>query len=250
MHDDPDLAGTTVILTRAREDNAALASALRHLGAAVIELPCVRTEPIGDLAELRATVADLGRADLLVLTSRAGAEAVATAMPRGAVGCDVAAVGHATADRARALGMRVVFVASRSDGRTLARELPLPRGEVVLARSDLAPDDLPLILRARGARVREVTAYRTVVQASGDTAAVQVAIERGRAVVVVASPSAVDALVAAVEPETLRHATFVAVGPRTAERVRERVGTAAVTADAPDVDALVAAVRSREEAMP
>ena len=250
MSRDADLAGTTVILTRAREDSAALASELRGSGADVIELPCVRTEPLDDTAELRDVIAGLGRADLLVLTSRAGAEAVAAAMPHDGIRCDVAAVGHATAARARSLGMRVGFVASHADGRTLARELTLPPGEVVLARSDLADPDLPLSLSARGARVREVTAYRTIARAAGDTAAVRAAVGRGRAVVVVASPSAADALAAAIDPETLRRAAFVAVGPRSAERVRERVGTGAVIAAAPDVQAIVAAIRSRQAAVP
>jgi uroporphyrinogen-III synthase len=247
---DADLAGTTVILTRAREDSAALASALRSSGADVIELPCVRTEPLDDTAELRDVIAGLGRADLLVLTSRAGADAVATAMPREGLACDVAAVGHVTADRARSLGMRVSFVASRADGHTLARELPLPQGEVVLARSDLADAGLPLILRARGGQVREVTAYRTIAQAVGDTVAVRTAIESGRTVIVVASPSSADALADAIDAAALRQATFVAIGPRSADRVLARVGTVAMVADAPGTDAVIRAIRSREEAIP
>lgn len=250
MHSDRNIIGTTVVLTRAREDNAALASALRDLGAVVIELPCVRTEPLADLAELRTAIAALGPADRLVLTSRAGAQAVAAAMPSDGVRCDVAVVGRATAERARSLGICVSFVASRADGRTLGRELPLPDGQVILARSDRAADDLPGILRSRGARVREITAYRTIARVEGDTAAAREAIEGGTATVVIASPSAVDALADAIDPAALRQATFVAIGMRSAERVRQRVGTVAVMADAPDVDALIAAVRPREEALP
>lgn len=248
MRSGRELAGTTVVLTRAAEDNAALAAALRERGASVLELPCVRTEPVEDAADLRAAISGLRGTDLLVLTSRAGADAVATVTPRDGLACGVAAVGRATADRARSHGMRVSFVPSRADGRTLARELPLPTGEVVLARSDLADRDVPRMLRGRGARVREVTAYRTSTRASGDTAAVVSALGRDRAVVVVASPSAADALAAEIDRATLARATFVALGPRSSERVREAIGTAAVTA-APDVDAIVAAIRPPEEAM-
>lgn len=247
MSRDTRLAGTTVVLTRAPEDNVALGSALRDLGAAILELPCVRTERLDDPAALRDAIARLDPEDLLVLTSRAGAEAVAAVMPRHGIPCDVAAVGEATAERARSFGMRVSFVASRADGRTLARELTPPAGDVVLARSDLADPELPLMLRARGARVREVTAYRTHRRVGGDASVARAAIERGRAVVVVASPSAVDALVEAIDPDTLRHATFVAVGPRSADRVRVRVKKDPLTADSPHVDAVVSVVRSGEE---
>lgn len=236
------LDATTVVLTRAREDNAGLASELRDLGAEVIELPCVRTEPLADATALRAAIAGLGPSDLLVLTSRAGADAVANATPARAIRCPIAAVGRATADRARSLGVRVAFVASRADGRTLARELPLSGGEVVLARSDLADGELPAILRSRGARVREVTAYRTVARLDGDAGVVRDAIERGSVTVVVASPSAVDALTGAIGPVTLRRATFVAIGPRTAARVLDIVGVVALVAETTDVQDLVRAI--------
>lgn len=243
-----DLGGWVVVLTRAREDNAALASELRELGAQVIELPCVRTEPLADPTELRQAIAGVGPSDILVLTSRAGADAVASVMPRNGIDCPVAAVGCATAERARKHGMRVELVASRGNGRTLGRELPLAAGEVVLARSDLADRDLPAILRARGARVREVTAYRTLAGAAGDVATVRDAIRRGPAAVVVASPSAMDALARAIDPATLRRATFVAIGPRTAERVRERVGTTAIVPDTTEIHAVAKAIPLRQEA--
>jgi uroporphyrinogen-III synthase len=242
-----DLEGAIVVLTRALEDNVALARELRERRAEVIELACVRTEPLADAAELRATVEGLGPADLLVLTSRAGADAVGAIMPRG-LPCGIAAVGVATAERAQGLGLRVRFVASRADGLTLGRELPLPRGEVVLARSDLAGGELPALLRDRGARVREVTAYRTVAAVRGDPGIVRRALDRGPVTIVVASSSVVDALAAAIDAATLRRATFVAIGPRSAERVRARVGVAAIAADATDVRALIAAIPLPEEA--
>lgn len=243
-----DLDGLTVILTRRRADNVALGSELRGRGAEVVELPCVRTEPV-DAQQLEDAIRELRARDLLVLTSRSGADAVADAMPRDGIPCGVAAVGDATAERATTLGLRVLFVASRADGRTLGRELPLPRGDVVLARADLADPELPAILRARGARVREVTAYQTVAEVSGDPHVVRRAMERGPVTVVVASPSAVDALSAAIDAATLRRAAFVAIGPRTAQRVRERVGAMAIAvADTTDVPAVSGAIVSRAEA--
>lgn len=236
---------SVAILTRAPEDNAPLAVELRSRGVRVLDVPCVRTEPLADASALRAAIASVAPDDLLVLTSRAGADAVA-ACARD-VRCDVAAVGAATAERARDLGMRVSFVPSAASAGALARELPLPRGEVVLARSDLADASLPRALRERGARVREVTAYRTVARALGDVRAAREAIERGDATVVVASPSAVDALVVALGAEVLRRARLVAIGERTAEHVRGRLGTAATVARGADAASLADAVQPRLE---
>lgn len=240
------LEGAIVVLTRRPEDNRALAWELREAGADVIELPCVRIEPVADTRELAAAVGRLDPADLLVLTSRAAVEAVGDVRPSGGVACAVAAVGDATAEAASSLGMRVRFVASHADSRTLGRELPLPRGRVVLARSDLADGDLPALLRRRGASVLEVVAYRAVAEATGDVAAVRRALDRGPLTVVCASPSAVDALVAALGAPALRRATvtFVAIGPRTAARVRERTGAKAIVAASTDARALAAAVPS------
>lgn len=217
-----DLAGATAVLTRRPEDNAALAARLRGLGASVVEIPCVRTEPLAEPRDLAGTLARLGPDDVLVLTSRAAVEAVAPLGPR----CPVAAVGSATAERARAAGLRVGFVPSLPDAVTLARELPLPRGLVVLARSDLAAAEPAAILRERGADVRDVLAYRTIARVS-DPEALRAALRADRPIVFVASPSAVDAIASAAAPEDLRRAEFVAIGPRTARRVAERAGITA-----------------------
>jgi uroporphyrinogen-III synthase len=228
------LDGRTVVLTRAPADNAPLAAALLDRGAVVLELPCVRTDPLDDPSELARALDGLEASDLLVVTSRAGVDAVAALMPGPGIRAPVAAIGRATAARARELGLRVTFVASHADTATLGRDLALPSGEVVLARSDIATPELPRALRERGARIREIAAYRTVIGASGEAAAVAGAIERGRAVIVFASPSAVDGLLGAVPLELARRAEIVAIGGMTAVRVVERLGLPPRIAERPD----------------
>lgn len=229
----------SVVLTRRAEDNAELAVELRARGLAVVDLPCVRTEQLADTSGLERVIAGLEPADLLVLTSRAGVDAVA-ALGRP-IACGIAAVGPATAEAATRAGLRVTFVAAHADSTTLGREIPLPAGDVVLARSDLAEADLPSTLRARDARVREVVAYRTVGEVSGDVAAAREEIAGG-ASVVVASPSAVTALRDALGTKILSAATFVAIGPRTARAVREIVGVEAGIATGTDASAIADAI--------
>jgi len=217
---------TVVVLTRARDDNADLAVPLRAGGATVIELPCVRTVPLDDLSELARAIAALGRDDWLVVTSRAGADAVSRVGPGRA---RVAAIGVATAERLRKGGIAVAFQPSTASGERLARELPAARA-ALLARSDRALADLPAILRSRGFEVREEVAYRTVARATGDVAAVRAALGDARRTtrVYVSSPSAVEGFIDAVGGDLAARATFVASGHMTAAAVRLRVATARV----------------------
>jgi hydroxymethylbilane synthase len=244
------LDGLTVVLTRDDADDRELAEELRVLRARVVIAPCIRTEPLDDRAALGRALAELGTDDLLVVTSRAGADAIASC------GVDlrapVATVGAASAERLRALGITAQFVARTPSAVGLGRELPLPRGMVLLARSDRATGELPAILRGRGARVREVVAYRTVVAMSGEIDSAREAIASGaRPVVMFASPSAVDGFVREIGVRSLSDVRLVALGPTTARRIAELTSIAATTARTPDVlglaSAIVAAARANEE---
>lgn len=215
------LRGATAILTRVHEDNLALAARLRDAGALVVEMPCLRVEPVVDVTELAAAIAACASDEWLVVTSRAGADAVARCAPPR---CRVAAIGAFTAERLAAHGIGVAFVPTEAAGARLGRELPAAPG-ALLARSDRAMPDLPEILRERGFAVREVVAYHTVPAASGDIGAARDAlVSGGRVAIFCSSPSAVDGLAAAIEAPLLRRASFVVTGATTRSAVRERLG--------------------------
>ncbi len=236
--------GLTVTLTRAVDDSASLARELRERGARVLLVPCVRVMPLEDTRDLASAINGLTADDQVVLTSRHGAEAVRAAIGDGSVRAAIVAVGEATASLARSLGLEPAFVSREANGTSLGRTLPLPRGSVLLARSDRASADLPKILAARGAGVREIIAYRTVPEASGQIAELRQALahETSSVVIVVASPSAVDALAAAIAPAALRDARFVAIGESTAARLRERLAVSPRVSERPDDAALRRAV--------
>src|SRR2546428_10156163 len=92
----PDRLRRTAILTRRREDNARVAQDLRASGMEVLELPCVRVQLLEDISALADAIHAVAEDDWLVVTSRAGADAVARAARPG---CRVAAVGRVTAAR-------------------------------------------------------------------------------------------------------------------------------------------------------
>lgn len=220
-----ELAGVTVILTREAEDNAALVARLQDWSAEVIELPCVRVEPLEDTRALAEALAALREEDWLVLTSRHGADAVAACGP---VRAPVAAVGGATASWSRAHGLRVEFQPTRPTGERLARELPERGGVTLLARSDRALPDLPAILRDRGFDVREIVAYRTIPEAQGDVARVRALLASPAPVAIVFhSPSAVVGMLAAIEAPLVARAAIRVFGRSTLRAVRDALGAAA-----------------------
>jgi uroporphyrinogen III methyltransferase/synthase len=246
----PDLEGAAVILTRAVADNTPLAALLRGRGADVLELPCIAVRPLANLHPLRRAVRALRGTDRLVVTSRAGIEAVARALEGEPLAAPLAVVGQSTREAAVAFGLRVDFRPSRPDGATLGRELPLPRGIVLLARSDRADAELPTILRGRGADVRDVIAYRTETPTVTDLAAARAFLGERSAIACFASASAVDGFVDLVGEELAARARPVAFGPKTAEHIRRRLGLTPVVSGSPDPQAVARAVRRAVEEVP
>ena len=237
-----DFGGGTLILTRAAPDNAELARDLRAAGAKVIEFPCVAVEALDDPSALRIALQALTSDDCLVITSRAGVRAVALAIADDPLRAPLAVIGPATERVARELGFEVAFRPSRADGACLGAELRLPRGTVVLARSDRAAGEIVSVLRDRGARVRELIAYRTTFPADAVAPKdLRTACARG-AVVLLASPSAVDGFSRAVGVELAARCRLVALGPTTAERVHELLGREPFVAARPVLPAIVTAI--------
>jgi uroporphyrinogen III methyltransferase/synthase len=139
----------------------------------------------------------------------------------------LAAVGPATADVAAKQGLLVELVASQFCGQALAEELAgrVVGKKVLLPRSDHAGADLPAALRAAGAEVADVVAYRTSLPESLAPDAAEAI--RGGEVDVVSffSPSAFHNLVEAIGLETLRNLSgrvaLAAIGPVTAGAIRD-----------------------------
>ncbi len=241
------LAGS-VVLTREPPENDALARELAARGAEVLEVPCIRTLPLDDPSPLADAIRALGPDGGLVVTSPRGAEAVVAAVRPEEIRAHVSAIGTATALPLLRAGV-VAHVADALSGNALARQLPLPRGKILLARSDRALPDLPERLRARGATVEEVVAYRTVPGPRGEIERARSLLRTGAIVVIAfASSSAVDAFLTASPADELRRAGLVAIGPTTARRIRERVAVEPHVAARPDLASLLAAIeRSLKE---
>jgi uroporphyrinogen-III synthase len=111
-------------------------------------------------------------------------------------------------------------------------------GPVLFPCGEIRRDELPTRLRREGIEVVEVVCYRTVL---ADESAARSAAEQA-GILVVASPSVADLLARAARPET--RPRMLAVGPTTAAAARASGWAPAAVAAQPEVDALLAGVRS------
>lgn len=137
----------------------------------MLALPAIRIEPPSDPRPLEAAVRRLleGGYAAAVLTSANGVAALAARLRRHGGLRRVpktlrwSAVGPKTAEALRRLGLKVQALPSEFRGEALARGLKLKRGEsVLLAQAAGAAPAAARILRARGAKVDAVAAYRAV----------------------------------------------------------------------------------------
>jgi uroporphyrinogen III methyltransferase/synthase len=225
------LHGCRVVVTRARAQASGLRARLEELGAAVIEAPAIRVEP------LAFELPDLARFHVLVLTSANGVERILPADARELAGVTVAAIGAATADALAARGIVADVVPARAVGEALLEELGDVAGKrVLVATAEGARDVLPDGLAAGGADVTVLRTYRTVPEPV-DADAVLAA-----DLVTFTSSSTVANLVRAMDGRDLSGLRAVSIGPVTSTSLREAGIEPVSEADPHDVTGLVRAV--------
>jgi len=107
------LLGKRIVVTRTRKQASVLSNKLRALGAHVIELPTIRTEPPSDLREFAELVQEAHMYDWVVFTSANGVDAFFDVFfklyddAREIGGARVAAIGPATAQRVKDFHLHV-----------------------------------------------------------------------------------------------------------------------------------------------
>ena len=138
------------------------------------------------------------------------------------------------------------------DGTELARALVSQRDvkgkRVLVPRAEEGRPEAREVLRAAGAEVVDVIAYRTSPVPPNDPSVVeggQLLSHRAAEVVcAVFAPSQVDALAAIVGPLADIHATFVAIGETTAAALRARGVSSVAVAPTPTPEGIAIAVAS------
>lgn len=250
------LDGRRIAVTRAREQSEELGTLLTVLGAEVLFCAAIEILPPLGWAPLDATIQSLPTYDWIVFTSRNAvshfhARLLLSGVDDATVtGVRIAAIGTGTRDALRACGMRVDVMPERAMAAAIPESLgPIKGLRILLPRSDMARPELPAALRARGADVDEVIAYRT-----RDAAATSSLVDRIREhsvdAITFASASAVrsfaDAARDIIDKSVSWHGSdrprIIAIGPVTASAAAElNLPVDRVAADH-DVQSLVRAV--------
>jgi uroporphyrinogen-III synthase len=242
------LAGKRVLVTRPRGQAAALCQRLSALGAVPVLLPTIDIEPPSDPAALQRAARRAGAYDWIVFTSVNGVAAFeaplwglnGSAVPR------IAAIGPATARALEARGAPADFVPQEFVAEALAEGLGEVRGlRVLMPRAEEARDVLARELRARGAVVHEVAAYRTRLAAPDESALAE--LRRGVDVITFTSSSTVRGFMALLEGLGLRldpPPLIACIGPVTTATARALGLRVDVTAQTYTGDGLVDAIKA------
>ena len=237
-----------VLVTRAAAQADDLVSALRDAGLAPIPVPTIAIEfepPRGDLDRAARL---LHTYDWVVITSSNGARAILRAAERVFTSLETprwAAIGSATRSVLEHEGIEVQFKPTQASGTAMAAQLPVQPGHrVLVVRGDLADVELALALRARGAEVDDVVAYRTREAPEASRELLRRAFADGPInAITFTSGSTVRGLVALGHGESIDVRTIpcVCIGPETADEARAAGFRILAVAPTPDSASLAAA---------
>jgi uroporphyrinogen III methyltransferase / synthase len=251
------LFGKTVLVTRSREQASELTARLSELGAAVIETPVIRIEPVVDASEIQRCISSIGRYDWIIFTSVNGVSHFFRALTRNGLDARalararVCAIGPATAEGLRSRGIHPDLVPEKFISTDIVASL-VSRNEVAgksffLPRADIAPRELAEQLIERGAAiVDDIAVYRTVEEDFDAIPGVQDLIQ-GRSIDLVTFTSSSTArnfhrLLLKAGIAEMGGYTCAAIGPITAETAADLGFTVSISAGEHTIQGLVEAI--------
>ncbi|MCY3831844.1 MAG: uroporphyrinogen-III synthase [Chloroflexi bacterium] len=247
------LAGARIAVTRASHQAPPLADLIREFGAAPILYPCIAITSPDDLRPLDDCLRRVRHFDWLLVTSGNAVRAVAerlSALELSLTGASirVAAAGPATADELqRRLDLEARFLPTDYGAEELARSLPISQPcRVLMPQSNLADESTAQILRARGADLRTVVAYRTVIGEGGADLRALI----GRAEIdalTFTSPSAVSFFCRRCPVCAARQLPAACIGPATAARAATHGFQRLVTPKRASLRAMISALAAHFE---
>jgi uroporphyrinogen-III synthase len=173
------LDGKRILVTRPAGQAGELVTALQAAGAEPVLMPAIEIRPLEDTRELDDALGRILEHDWVIFTSANGVRHVWERL--AALGLDdlledgeagrkpgqprVAAIGPGTAAALERRGVRPDYVPAEYVAEALAEGLPDAQGaRVLMLRADIARPELRARLAARGARVEDVAAYRTIAE--------------------------------------------------------------------------------------
>lgn len=235
-----------VVVTRAVHQAEELAAPLRAHGFEVILLPVIGIAPPADPKPLLEAAHNCDRYDWIIFSSVNALEAFAahlTALPKARI----ATVGPATRAAAERAHLTVTLTPENYIAEALVAGFhgeDLRGKRILIPSAAVTRDVIPPALRARGADVEAVEAYRNVIPDGAAEKARQIFREPLPDWVTFASSSAVTNLVSLVGAGILHRVRLATIGPVTSATLREHGLEPTVEAAEHSVKGLLDAVSS------
>lgn len=230
------LQGKRVLVTRPKGQAESFASKLQEVGAIPVLLPAIEIQPLEDTSDLDANLRRLEQFDWVIFTSVNGVAAVQDRLravgisPERLGGRKLAAIGPATAAALEELCRHPDLMPEEYVAEAIGHALGNVQGlRFLLARADIARPDLAELLKAGGAQVTEVAAYRIKSAAQSDFSSMA----RPDFITLTSSSAAkstLERLVSGGKSDWLKESAIVCIGPITADTVRTMGYPVAATA--------------------
>jgi uroporphyrinogen III methyltransferase/synthase len=172
------LLGKRVVVTRARVQASTLLTKLTELGADALEFAAFKIVAPADLAPLDAAIAELETYDWVIFTSVNGPEFfmqrldLAGKDARAFAKAKICAIGPATAAALARYNLKADLIPAKFVAESILESFQAARTiagqRFLLARADVARENLAVGLTAMGAIVHEVVAYRQIIADEAD----------------------------------------------------------------------------------
>lgn len=226
------LYGQRIIVTRARHQASALSQQIEELGGEPWEFPAIEITSPSEPGKLAHAIKNLKRFEWLIFTSVNGVEAFFEELIglgkdiRDLKNIDIVAIGPATKAALEKRCLKVSFVPEEYRAEKIIEGLAsrvLPGQSVLLARAEEARDILPESLKALGADVWDVPAYRTILGNANKKELKDLLREKAVTAVTFTSSSTVRNFLHLLdgEKELLDGVKLYSIGPITSQTARE-----------------------------
>lgn len=244
--DNKILFGKKILNTRARAQASKLTRKLENLGAEVIEFPTIKiSSPSDNFAALDNAIKNLRAYDWIIFTSTNGVEKFFErlknfSLDARAISSKVAAIGSATADSLKNFGIIADLVPKEFRAESLVDSLKkISPKNILIVRAEVARDILPIELKNFGAEVTVVPAYKTV-SAVENFAEIKSQLDAGQIdFVTFTSSSTVENFIKSLGVESLSKTKTAAIGPITAQTLKNFGVDADIVAEEFTIDGLV-----------
>jgi uroporphyrinogen-III synthase len=248
------LAGTRILVGRARHQAGSLSASLRGLGASVIEIPFIEIRQPRSFQPLDHALKNLPAYDWLVLTSANGVEALWQRVRklrltrRHFKHLQIAAIGPATKKALVQHGLKVKMVPEEYVAESVVKGLrdQVKGKSVLLVRAKVARDVIPGELRDAGAQVDVVEAYETVLPKKSRArlrAVMKTKARRPHLVTLTSSSTAKNfAALLGRTAAGLKAVQFASIGPVTSATLRELGMPVAIEASEYTMGGLIRAI--------